>query len=89
MPKCKIGHWSRLRRNSNDLFKTIQRLRCTNNIIILSEKKFPKAKIIYVDFPDDLEKNRRCYTNADFVDTGEKLVEAGSPTLAMYKKELR
>ncbi len=57
--------------------------------ILLSETLFPKAKTIYVDFPDDLERNRKCYTNAGFVDTGEKLVEVGSPTLAMYKKELR
>ena len=54
--------------------------------ILLCEKEFPDAKAFYVDFPDDMEKNRRCYYNAGYRDTGEKICEEGAPTLALYKK---
>ena len=56
------------------------------NAILLCEKEFPDAAAYYVDFPDDLEKNRRCYQNAGYRDTGRKICEEGAPTLALFKK---
>lgn len=54
--------------------------------ILLCEKEFPDAKKYYVDFPEDMEKNRRCYQSAGYRDTGVKLCQAGAPPLAMFEK---
>ena len=54
--------------------------------IHLCEKEFPDAKAFYVDFPEDMEKNRRCYEAAGFRDTGERIRVEGAPVLAVYKK---
>lgn len=54
--------------------------------ILLCEREFSDAKVFYVDFPRDLEKNRRCYEKAGYKDTGEIIVVEGAPVLAMYKK---
>lgn len=56
----------------------------------LSEKEFPDARTFYVDFPADLDKNRRFYSSAGYGDTGETECWGGdAPTLAMFKKEAR
>lgn len=57
--------------------------------ILLCEKEFPDAKAYYVDFPQDMEKNRRCYEHAGFRDTGEVIRVDGAPVLAVYKKTVR
>lgn len=57
--------------------------------ILLCEKEFPDAKFYYVDFPEDMEKNRRCYQSAGYCDTGERICMDGAPTLAMFKKTVR
>lgn len=54
--------------------------------ILLCEQEFPDAKAYYVDFPEDMYKNRRCYESAGFSDTGERICEEGAPVLAMYRK---
>ncbi len=54
--------------------------------IRLCEKEFPDAVAFYVDFPEDLEKNRRCYENVGYRDTGKRICEDGAPPLAMFKK---
>lgn len=54
--------------------------------ILLCEKEFTDAKTFYVDFPKDLGKNRKCYSNAGYFDTGEVLIMEGNPPLAMFKK---
>ena len=54
--------------------------------ILLCEKEFPDAKAYYVDFPEDLDKNRRCYESAGYCGTGEKVCAEGTPALALYKK---
>ena len=54
--------------------------------IMLCEKEFPDAKAFHVDFPQDMEKNRRCYEKAGYRDTGEVLRIEGSPALAVYTK---
>ena len=55
--------------------------------ILMCEKEFPDAKTYYVDFPKELEKNRRCYESAGYVDSGEDLSWRGNnPVLSMLKK---
>ena len=41
--------------------------------ILLCEKEFVDAKGFWVDFPEDLIKNRRCYEKAGYVDTGMRM----------------
>ena len=41
--------------------------------IRLCEESMPEFHTFYVDFPEDLEKNRRCYEAAGYRDTGERL----------------
>ncbi|MBS5734669.1 MAG: GNAT family N-acetyltransferase [Clostridiales bacterium] len=54
--------------------------------ILLCEKEFPDARFYYVDFPEDMEKNRRCYQSAGYCDTGDRICIEGAPALAMFKK---
>ena len=54
--------------------------------ILLCENEFIDAKAFYVDFPEDMEKNRRCYEAVGFRDTGERIRVEGAPVLAVYKK---
>ena len=56
--------------------------------ILLCEKEFPDARIYYVDFPEDMEKNRRCYESAGYCDNRERICSEGAPTLAMLKKKV-
>ena len=39
-----------------------------------------------MDFPEGMEKNRRCYQSAGYCDIGERVCMEGAPTLAMFKK---
>ncbi len=54
--------------------------------IRLCEKEFPDAVAFYVDFPEDLEKNRRCYESVGYRDTGKRIRMEGAPPLAMFEK---
>lgn len=54
--------------------------------ILLCEKELSDAKCFFVDFPNDLEKNRRCYEGVGFQDTGERLPVQPNLILACYKK---
>lgn len=54
--------------------------------ILLCEKEFPDARAYFVDFPEDMEKNRRCYQSAGYRDTGDRIRMDGAPSLAMFKK---
>ncbi len=56
--------------------------------ILLCEKEFPDAGFYYVDFPEDMEKNRRCYQSAGYCDTGDRICMEGAPALAMFKKKV-
>jgi len=56
--------------------------------ILLCEKELPGAVYITVDFPSDLEKNRRCYEAAGFCDTGKRLEAEPGLTLACYEKHI-
>lgn len=57
--------------------------------ILLCEKEFPDARCYYVDFPEDMEKNRKCYQSVGYQDTGERIRVEGAPVLAMMKKEVQ
>lgn len=54
--------------------------------ILLCEKEFPDAKHFFVDFPEDLEKNKRCYEKVGFVDTGDRLTIQPNLVLASFEK---
>ena len=55
--------------------------------ILMCEKEFPDAVSYYVDFPADMDKNRRCYQGAGYCDTGEKeRWGEDAPVLSMFKK---
>lgn len=56
--------------------------------ILLCEREFADAEFYYVDFPEVMEKNRRCYENAGYCDTGERIVMESAPVLAMFKKTI-
>ena len=56
--------------------------------IELAEQKFPNAKRFYVDFPIDMEKNRRCYEKARYRDMNLFLQVEENLTLSFFKKEL-
>jgi len=57
--------------------------------ILLCEREFPDAKRIFVDFPTDMEKNKRCYEKAGFRDTGERREADIGLTLALFCKEIK
>ena len=63
-----------------------QRKGIAKKAILLCEREFPDAECYYVDFPEVLEKNRKCYQSAGYCDTGERITMEGAPKLAMFKK---
>ncbi|MBR6651267.1 MAG: GNAT family N-acetyltransferase [Clostridia bacterium] len=56
--------------------------------IILCEKELLNANCFFVDFPEDLVKNKRCYEKAGFVDTGKRIQVQSGLTLACFEKIL-
>lgn len=55
--------------------------------ILLCEKEFHDATKFYIDFPKELDKNRRCYESAGFYSSGKELeVELGLVLVAYEKK---
>ena len=54
--------------------------------MLLCEKEFTDAVHIYVDFPEDLDKNRKCYESVGFRDRGERIEVEQGLTLASYEK---
>lgn len=57
--------------------------------ILLCEKYFPDAKKYYVDFPRELEKNRKCYTGAGYRDSCKELEAEPGLVLVAYEKDVR
>lgn len=56
--------------------------------ILQSEKHLKKPGKLYVDFPVDLDKNRKCYTKCGYTDTGKRLEVESGLTLACFEKVL-
>ena len=54
----------------------------------LCEAELTDAVRMYVDFPDDLDKNRRCYESVGFADTGKKKEVEPGLVLAAYEKHI-
>lgn len=54
--------------------------------ILLCEEELPGAEYFSVDFPEDLEKNRRCYEKAGYRDTGRRLTVQPGLVLARFEK---
>lgn len=63
-----------------------QNLGIARQAILLCEKEFPDARLYFVDFPEEMEKNRRCYRNAGYSDGGERIHIPGAPALAVFRK---
>ena len=55
--------------------------------ILQSEKYLKKPRKLYVDFPEDLEKNRKCYTKCGYKDTGKRLEAEPGLVLACFEKK--
>lgn len=56
--------------------------------ILQSEKHLKNLRKLYVDFPEDLEKNRKCYTKCGYTDTDKRLEVEPGLTLACFEKAL-
>ena len=56
--------------------------------ILLSEAFFEDARILFVDFPEDLGKNRRCYEKAGYRDTGRRVPVQEGLALACFEKKI-
>ena len=56
--------------------------------IYLCEKEFSDAVKFYVDFPKELEKNRKCYENAGFYNSGKELEAEPGLVLVAYEKDV-
>lgn len=56
--------------------------------ILLCEKEFADATAFYVDFPQDLIKNQKCYEAAGFCDTGKRMKTDPLVVLACYQKKI-
>lgn len=56
--------------------------------ILMCEKEFDGAKAFHVDFPVELEKNRKCYEACGFSDTGKRMEAEPGLILACYEKQI-
>ena len=56
--------------------------------ILLSEAYFEDAKMLYVDFPEDLAKNRECYEKAGYRDTGKRVPVQEGLALACFERKI-
>ncbi len=59
-----------------------------SSAILMCEKRLPDAKRFLVDFPEDLEKNRRCYEKAGYSDTCKRYNVKNGLVFALYEKRL-
>lgn len=57
--------------------------------ILLCERALANARKVFVDFPEDLEKNRKCYEKAGFRDTGRREEVETGLILAGFEKTIR
>lgn len=57
--------------------------------ILQSEKYLKNPRKLYVDFPEDLDKNRKCYTKCGYTDTGRRLEVEPGLTLACFEKQYK
>ena len=57
--------------------------------ILRCEREFPDAVQFSVDFPEDLERNRRCYEAAGYHDTGSRMETDPGVVLAGYLKQVK
>ena len=66
----------------------LQCKRIAQTAILLCEKEFPNANCFFVDFPEDLIKNKRCYEKVGFIDIGKRLQIQPGLVLACFSKNL-
>lgn len=65
-----------------------QNMGIATEAILQSEKLLKKPKKLYVDFPEDLDKNRKCYTKCGYRDTGKRLEVEPGLILACFEKRI-
>lgn len=56
--------------------------------ILQSENFLKKPRKLYVDFPEDLDKNRKCYIKCGYKDTGKRLESEPGLILACFEKRI-
>ena len=56
--------------------------------ILQSEKYLKNPRKLYVDFPEDLDKNRKCYIKCGYKDTGKRLETEPGLILACFEKRI-
>ena len=56
--------------------------------ILQSENFLKKPRKLYVDSPEDLDKNRKCYTKCGYRDTGKRLEVEPGLILACFEKRI-
>lgn len=56
--------------------------------ILLCEKELVNAKKFYVDFPKELNKNRKCYENAGFYSSKKEIEIEHNLVLVLYEKTI-
>ncbi len=56
--------------------------------ILQSENFLKKPRKLYVDFPEDLDKNRKCYVKCGYRDTGKRLEAEPGLILACFEKRI-
>lgn len=54
--------------------------------ILQSEKFLKNPRKLYVDFPENLDKNRKCYAKCGYIDTGKRLETEPGVVLACFEK---
>jgi len=79
-----------LRRGEYCLQRVYVRLKCQNRKIAqtairLCEEQMPEFHTFYVDYPEDLPQNRRCYEAAGYRDTNQRLQVKPELVLARLK----
>jgi len=60
--------------------------RIAQRAILLCEEALGDTVYVMVDFPEDLEKNRRCYEKSGFCDTGKRMEVEPGLILACFEK---
>lgn len=57
--------------------------------ILESEAYFNDAEVFFVDFPEDLQKNRRCYEKAGYTFAGKRVKVQEGLVLACFEKRIK
>ncbi len=85
-PFVKNLHWGKFYLGRVYISPKYQSKGIATEAILQSEKFLKKPRKLYVDFPEDLDKNRKCYTKCGYTDTGKRLQIEQGLVLACFEK---